>query len=90
MYFNSYGSTGKYSNSNYRHFAKYTSIVESSSIVKCNSLHTMTKVSRNTVRNFSTERFECSLSVTEGNRHSSFVSFYIQFLALAGRSLTEC
>jgi hypothetical protein len=90
MYFNCYGSTGKDSDSNYRHFAKYTSIVESSSIAICNSLHTLTKASRNTVRNFSTERFECDLWVIEGNRYSSSVSFYIQFLALVGRSLTEC
>jgi len=89
MYFNCYGSTGTYSDSNYYHFAKFTSIVESSSIDKCNSLHTMTKVSRNTVRNFATERFECNLCVIEGNRYSGFVSFYIQFLALADRSLTE-
>jgi hypothetical protein len=40
---NCYGSTGKYSDSNYRHFAKYTSTVESSSIVICSSLHTLTK-----------------------------------------------
>ena len=89
MYFNCYGSTGKYSDSNYRHFAKYTSTVESSSIVKCNSLHTMTKVSRNTVRNFLTQRFEYNLRVIEGNRYSRFVNFYIQFLALVCRSLTE-
>jgi hypothetical protein len=87
MSFNCYGSAGKYSDSNYRHFAKYTSIVESSSIVKCNFLHTTTKVSRNTVRKFSTERFEYNLCVNEGNRYSSFVSFYIQFLVLVGRSL---
>jgi len=90
MYFNCYGSNGKYSDSNYRHFAKYTSIVESSSIAICNSLQTLTKASRNTVRNFSTERFECDLWVIEGNRYTSFVSFYIQFLALAGWSLSEC
>jgi hypothetical protein len=44
MFFNCYGSTGKYYDSNYRHFAKYTSIVEGSSIGICNSLHTLTKV----------------------------------------------
>ena len=50
----------------------------------------LTKVSRNTVRKFSIETSECNLCVIEGNRYSSFVIFYIQFLELDDRSLIEC